>query len=66
MLKDEDGFRLSVRQGMLSKRFPFLEQDAPDIILLDISLPDMDGAGTVARRSGRRTTLRRSLTDFFQ
>jgi DNA-binding NarL/FixJ family response regulator len=43
MLKDEPGFNIIGIARNAAEALSFLEQHSPDIILLDISLPDMDG-----------------------
>jgi two-component system, NarL family, nitrate/nitrite response regulator NarL len=43
MLKDEDSFRIAGTARNAAEALSFLEHNIPDIILLDISLPDMDG-----------------------
>lgn len=43
MLKDEAGFEIIGTAKNAAEALEFLNQQTPDIILLDISLPDMDG-----------------------
>lgn len=43
MLKDENGFRITGTAKSAAEALSFLNDHTPDIILLDISLPDMDG-----------------------
>jgi two-component system nitrate/nitrite response regulator NarL len=43
MLKDETTFRIAGTAKNAAEALSFLEHNIPDIILLDISLPDMDG-----------------------
>ncbi|MBL7872952.1 MAG: response regulator transcription factor [Cyclobacteriaceae bacterium] len=43
MLKDEPSFQIVGSSKTAGEALDFLESEEPDIILLDISLPDMDG-----------------------
>ena len=43
MLRDEGNFRIAGTAKNAAEALAFLEQHTPEIILLDISLPDMDG-----------------------
>jgi DNA-binding NarL/FixJ family response regulator len=43
MLQDESSFRITGTARNAAEALSFLEQQTPDIILLDISLPDKDG-----------------------
>lgn len=43
MLQDADGFIVSGACKSAEETFSFLETSQPDVILLDISLPDLDG-----------------------
>lgn len=65
MLKDEAGFRIVGTAKNAAEALEFLKANSPDIILLDISLPDMDGLQLCqAIRSTNKTSKIIGLTSF--
>lgn len=65
MLKDEDGFNIVGTAKNGAEALSFLELNVPDIILLDISLPDMDGLQLCQKiRAMNKTSKIIGLTSF--
>lgn len=65
MLKDEAPFRIVGTAKNAAEALSFLEQHSPDIILLDISLPDMDGLQLCQKiRATNKTSKIIGLTSF--
>ncbi len=65
MLKDERGFKIIGTAKNASEALSFLEKETPDIILLDISLPDIDGLELCQKiRTTNKTSKILGLTSF--
>jgi two-component system nitrate/nitrite response regulator NarL len=65
MLKDEPAFRIAGTAKNAAEALSFLGQHSPDVILLDISLPDMDGLQLCQKiRTTNKTAKIIGLTSF--
>src|ERR1051325_11235686 len=65
MLKDEPTFRIVGTAKNAAEALSFLDQHSPDVILLDISLPDMDGLQLCEKiRTTNKTSKIIGLTSF--
>jgi two-component system nitrate/nitrite response regulator NarL len=65
MLKDETSFRIKGTAKNAAEAISFLEENSPDVILLDISLPDMDGLQLCQKiRTTNKTSKIIGLTSF--